>query len=350
MKDKRKSEREARARERERDEEKRTTRVEDDAKTTRTKRTTTTTTTTGRGLLVCACGAYEEEETEEEEEEDAKKKIGRFVTNSENRCWSAVRFSRGGGGGGGDEDEDDAIVEINGEPCVRFSRRSDDATSATASKSVVVVGIRAVGFASSRKHYCASWSEKRELLLSGWNQFGQLGDGSCQSRAPSDFRPVPLFERMRIRVRKVALGLFHSVVLCEGGSVYGFGANPQIGAPKEVKYSTVPRLIEGGDLRDDDDDEIEFIGCGSRHTLVASKRRAFAFGCNAKRQCGFAPPDANDEDDEDEEAEEDEEERHNVYLPRETLSLSSSARATTTTIAFVRCERWSSFVGVVVQK
>jgi alpha-tubulin suppressor-like RCC1 family protein len=148
---------------------------------------------------------------------------------------------------------------------------------------------------------------------------------------------------MRVRVRKVALGLFHSVVLCEGGSVYGFGANPQIGAPKEVKYSTVPRLIEGGDLRDDDeDDEIEFIGCGSRHTLVASKRRAFAFGCNAKRQCGFAPPDANDEDDFEDE---DEEERHNVYLPRETLSSSSA-----TTIAFVRCERWSSFVGVVVQR
>jgi len=126
--------------------------------------------------------------------------------------------------------------------------------------------------------------------------------------------------------------------------VYGFGANPQIGAPKEVKYSTVPRLIEGGDLRDDDeDDEIEFIGCGSRHTLIATKRRAFAFGCNAKRQCGFAPPeDANDDDDGEDD---DEEERHNVYLPRETLSSSSA-----TTIAFVRCERWSSFVGVVVQR
>jgi alpha-tubulin suppressor-like RCC1 family protein len=307
--------------------------------------TPATTSTTGRVLLVCACGAYEAEEEEEEEEDDAKKKIG-LVTNSES-CWSAIRARGGGGDDDEDDDDDDAIVEINGEPCVRFfaKKNRSDATSTAASG---VVGIRAVGFASSRKHYyCAtSVSEKRELLLSGWNQFGQLGDGSCQSRAPNDFRPVPLFERMRIRVRKVALGLFHSVVLCEGGSVYGFGANPQIGAPKEVKYSTVPRLIEGGDLPDDDDDddEIEFIGCGSRHTLVASKRRAFAFGCNAKRQCGFAPPeDANDDDGEEEE--EDEEERHNVYLPRETLS--SSARATT--IAFVRCERWSSFVGVVRQ-
>jgi len=308
--------------------------------------TPATTSTTGRVLLVCACGAYEaEEEEEEEEEDDAKKKKIGLVTNSES-CWS-IR-ARGGGGDDDDDDDDDAIVEINGEPCVRFfaKKKGSDATSTTAS-GVVVVGIRAVGFASSRKHYyCAtSVSEKRnELLLSGWNQFGQLGDGSCQSRAPNDFRPVPLFERMRIRVRKVALGLFHSVVLCEGGSVYGFGANPQIGAPKEVKYSTVPRLIEGGDLRDDDDDdEIEFIGCGSRHTLVASKRRAFAFGCNAKRQCGFAPPeDANDDDGEDDD---EEEERHNVYLPRETLSSSAPA----TTIAFVRCERWSSFVGVVQQ-
>jgi hypothetical protein len=316
---------------------------------------------TGRVLLVCACGAYEEEEEEEEERDDddddakkKKKKIG-LVTNSGKSCWSAIRARRGRGGEGNDDDDDDddddAIVESNGEPCVRFSAKksSEDATSASASGGVFgVVGIRAVGFASSRKHYhCAtSWSEKREFLLSGWNQFGQLGDGSCQSRAPSDFRPVPLFERMRIRVRKVALGLFHSVALCEGGSVYGFGANPQIGAPKEVKYSTVPRLIEGGDLRDDDDDdEIEFIGCGSRHTLVASKRRAFAFGCNAKRQCGFAPPeDANDDE---EEEQDDEEEQHNVYLPRETLSTTSAREMTT--IVFVRCERWSSFVGVVQQ-
>ena len=325
-------------RERERRSAKRTTTMRVAAATTTT--TTTTTTSGQRVLLVCACGVYEEEEEEEDDARKATTKIGiRFVTNSTEKkgCWSAIRAR-----GGRDDDDENVIVEINGEPCVRFfsakKHCSDDAT---------VVAIRAVGFASSRKHHhecCCSSSEKNNeplLLLSGWNQFGQLGDGSCQSRAPSDFRPVPLFERMRVRVRKVALGLFHSVVLCEGGSVYGFGANPQIGAPKEVKYSTVPRLIEGGDLRDDDeDDEIEFIGCGSRHTLVASKRRAFAFGCNAKRQCGFAPPDANDEDDF-----EDEEERHNVYLPRETLSSSSA-----TTIAFVRCERWSSFVGVVVQR
>ena len=135
---------------------------------------------------------------------------------------------------------------------------------------------------------------------------------------------------MHIRVRKVALGLFHTVALCDRGAVYGFGQNPQIGAPKDVKYSTVPILLEGGDLKEDEDD-IEFISCGSRHTLVATKHTAFAFGCNAKRQCGFT----HEEDDERKDEDED------IYLPRETLS-TMSVKATR--ILSIRCERWSSFV------
>lgn len=216
------------------------------------------------------------------------------------------------------------------------------------------VVVRGVGFSSSMKHW-ASWTKGEdlevrdeeddksrspplELLFSGWNQFGQLGDGSCQSRAPDDFQPVPLFSRMNIRVRKVACGLFHSVALCEGGSAYGFGQNPQIGAPKDVKYSTIPRLIEGGDLNDED--EIEFISCGSRHTLVATKRKVFSFGSNAKRQCGFLRDDDNT-DDNTENDDDEEEEKDNVYLPRLTLSI---VRGSSSHIHRVRCERWSSFV------
>ena len=215
------------------------------------------------------------------------------------------------------------------------------------------VVVRALGFSSSRKHW-ASWTKGEdlevrdeeddksrspplELLFSGWNQFGQLGDGSCQSRAPDDFQPVPLFSRMNIRVRKVACGLFHSVALCEGGSAYGFGQNPQIGAPKDVKYSTIPRLIEGGDLHDED--EIDFISCGSRHTLVATKRKVFSFGSNAKRQCGFLRDDDNTDDNT--ENDDDDEEKDNVYLPRLTLSI---VRGSSSHIHRVRCERWSSFV------
>ena len=216
------------------------------------------------------------------------------------------------------------------------------------------VVFRALGFSSSMKHW-ASWTKGEdlevrdeeddksrspplELLFSGWNQFGQLGDGSCQSRAPDDFQPVPLFSRMNIRVRKVACGLFHSVALCEGGSAYGFGQNPQIGAPKDVKYSTIPRLIEGGDLNDED--EIEFISCGSRHTLVATKRKVFSFGSNAKRQCGFLRDD-DTTDDNTENDDDEEEEKDNVYLPRLTLSI---VRGSSSRIHRVRCERWSSFV------
>ena len=129
---------------------------------------------------------------------------------------------------------------------------------------------------------------------------------------------------MHIRVRKVALGLFHTVALCDRGADHGFGQNPQIGAPKDVKYSTVPILLEGGDLKEDEDD-IEFISCGSRHTLVATKHTAFAFGCNAEASVRLT----HEEDDERKDEDED------IYLPRETLS-TMSAKATPNTFHSMR--------------
>ena len=243
-----------------------------------------------------------------------------------------------------------SMIPEGDEFCIISAKKTKGKRQEEARRDGDDVVVRALGFSSSRKHW-ASWTKGEdvevrdeedddksrspplELLFSGWNQFGQLGDGSCQSRAPDDFQPVPLFSRMNIRVRKVACGLFHSVALCEGGSAYGFGQNPQIGAPKDVKYSTIPRLIEGGDLNDED--EIDFISCGSRHTLVATKRNVFSFDSNAKRQCGFLRDDDNTENDDDDE------EKDNVYLPRLTLSI---VRGSSSHIHRVRCERWSSFV------
>ena len=260
------------------------------------------------GVVLCACGAYEEDE---EEKRIRGNRVG---------AWKRFRKKT--------LDDDDCD--------------DNDAMTATGTNDAWDIErdfcIRTFGFSdSSTKHFWTKTDDAEgvdngffTLLLSGWNGFGQLGDGSCRSRTSDRYEPVPIFVRMHIRVRKVALGLFHTVALCDRGAVYGFGQNPQIGAPKDVKYSTVPILLEGGDLKEDEDD-IEFISCGSRHTLVATKHAAFAFGCNAKRQCGFT----QEEDDEGKDEDED------IYLPRETLS-AMSAKATR--ILSVRCERWSSFV------
>ena len=263
------------------------------------------------GVVLCACGAYDEDEEGE-----------RIRGNGE---WKRFRKKTlDDDDDGCDDDDDDATARATGTKDAWDIERD--------------FCIRTFGFSdSSTKHFWTKTDDAEgvdngffTLLLSGWNGFGQLGDGSCRSRTSDRYEPVPIFVRMHIRVRKVALGLFHTVALCDRGAVYGFGQNPQIGAPKDVKYSTVPILLEGGDLKEDEDD-IEFISCGSRHTLVATKHAAFAFGCNAKRQCGFT----QEEDDEGKDEDED------IYLPRETLS-AMSAKATR--ILSVRCERWSSFV------
>ena len=264
------------------------------------------------GVVLCACGAYDEDE------DDGERIRG-------NGAWKRFRKKTLDDDDGCDDDDDDATARATGTKDAWDIERD--------------FCIRTFGFSdSSTKHFWTKTDDDAEgvdncfftLLLSGWNQFGQLGDGSCRSRTSDEYEPVPIFVRMHIRVRKVALGLFHTVALCDRGAVYGFGQNPQIGAPKDVKYSTVPILLEGGDLKEDEDD-IEFISCGSRHTLVATKHTAFAFGCNAKRQCGFM----HEEDDERKDEDED------IYLPRETLS-TMSAKATR--ILSIRCERWSSFV------
>ena len=256
------------------------------------------------GVVLCACGAYDEDEEGE-----------RIRGNGE---WKRFRKKTL------DDDDDDATARATG---------TKDAWDIERDFCIWTFGFSD----SSTKHFWTKTDDAEgvdngffTLLLSGWNGFGQLGDGSCRSRTSDRYEPAPIFVRMHIRVRKVALGLFHTVALCDRGAVYGFGQNPQIGAPKDVKYSTVPILLEGGDLKEDEDD-IEFISCGSRHTLVATKHAAFAFGCNAKRQCGFT----QEEDDEGKDEDED------IYLPRETLS-AMSAKATR--ILSVRCERWSSFV------
>ena len=174
------------------------------------------------------------------------------------------------------------------------------------------------------------------------NNHGQLGNGSCcktVSSTTAGLERIELFVRTGVKISKVCVGLFHTVCLEKyDGAVYAFGSNEsgQIGAPKHVKFSTIPRLIEGSII---DTVHFKFIGCGSRHTLIASTTIAFAFGANSKAQC-FKTPKYDDDDDDDDE------EEHSgsvVYEPQKILSIRSSRDEE---IKSVQCGRWSSFIVV----
>ncbi len=79
-----------------------------------------------------------------------------------------------------------------------------------------------------------------QLFGFGANYFGQLGLGHTANQSTPQFIPMPL----GARPCQISAGTSHSLVLCDDGSVYGFGANfiGQLGLGHNTNQST-PQLI-----------------------------------------------------------------------------------------------------------
>lgn len=110
-------------------------------------------------------------------------------------------------------------------------------------------------------------SDSGSLYAFGFNGYGQLGLGSkVNASKPTLCNSLPLNS-----VLKVACGAFHTVVLCEGGALYsmGLGTRGQLGTGNCVN-SLTPELIG---LRILDLCEQTDIICGSDCTYVIIKGR-----------------------------------------------------------------------------
>ena len=62
-----------------------------------------------------------------------------------------------------------------------------------------------------------------QLYTFGSNRYGALGIGSDSEKKSTEPRKVSFFAERNLRVKKVCLGLFHSVALTEDGEVFTWG-------------------------------------------------------------------------------------------------------------------------------
>ncbi|EQC37076.1 hypothetical protein SDRG_05303 [Saprolegnia diclina VS20] len=122
------------------------------------------------------------------------------------------------------------------------------------------------------------------ILAFGKNDYGQLGVDGIENQL------VPMVVKSgleRFVCTEVRCGYYHTIALCVGGHVYGFGRNDygQLGigeaanAQQRIAVPTLVPELEGKD--------IVRIACGCYHTLaVADNGMLYAFGRNNHGQLG----------------------------------------------------------------
>jgi len=120
--------------------------------------------------------------------------------------------------------------------------------------------------------YTIAVSHKRQKIWSwGWGDFGRLGHGN-----PTDlFIPKQVSSLCDVKIKMVACGDSHTMVVTGDGSVFSFGRNQngQLGLGSKID-SMLPTQIM--DLKDH---QVESIACGAEHTVACtSKGKTFAWG------------------------------------------------------------------------
>jgi alpha-tubulin suppressor-like RCC1 family protein len=109
----------------------------------------------------------------------------------------------------------------------------------------------------------------------GWNNYGQVGDGTRTDRA------VPTAVAGGLVFTRLALGIYHSCGLTAGGAAYCWGENfaRQLG-DSTLPFSSSPVPVSGG---------LTFteVYAGARHTCgLTAGGQAYCWGQNDKRQLG----------------------------------------------------------------
>ncbi len=114
----------------------------------------------------------------------------------------------------------------------------------------------------------------------GYNAFGQLGLRRNTNQSTPQLIPMPL----DARPCQVSAGYFHSLILCDDGSVYGFGDNAsgQLGLNHTTEQSTpqfIPMPLDARPCQ---------IFAGASHSFIlCNNGSAYGFGANAKGQLGL---------------------------------------------------------------
>jgi RCC1 and BTB domain-containing protein len=122
-------------------------------------------------------------------------------------------------------------------------------------------------------------TENGQLYGMGRNNFYQIGLPDI-----SNYKKPTLVEALKDkRVVQVACGQEHCIVLTDEGSVYGMGRNSHYQLGNTKNTSQQPHLILALDPM-----KIKFIACGANHTMVINEEgKLYGFGQNNNGQIGY---------------------------------------------------------------
>lgn len=143
--------------------------------------------------------------------------------------------------------------------------------------------------------HVAVLTENGDLFTFGCGLRGQLGHGDVNSHE----KPTLVEALAGIKIIDVSCGGFSTIALSSFNDVYSFGwnTNGQLGLKKapqgtfpkdeEIKCQqvfTLPKLID----LEDEDEAINGVYCGHKHTILKAGGRLFAAGLNTYGQLGFS--------------------------------------------------------------
>lgn len=173
----------------------------------------------------------------------------------------------------------------------RLGRGPSAATQIGLAARVAGAGLGRVVRVACGGYHTAAVTAARELFAFGRNDRGQLGTGDAADRAT----PAPVAALRGRRVVLVACGGLHTLAATETGELFACGANDHgqlgIGAPPSaavVDFAQVrlPACEDGvGDgvaMRT----ALGGVAAGSAHSVALRAGRVYAWGANAKGQCG----------------------------------------------------------------
>jgi hypothetical protein len=113
-----------------------------------------------------------------------------------------------------------------------------------------------------------------EVYAWGWNQFGEVGDGSNDIQ----LIPIKLNAFNDEKVIQISCGYLHSMALTESGRVFSWGSNDfgQLGLNNNNKHVNKPSIVSLSN-----EIAIKKISCGREHSLLLSQNGdIYWFGCN----------------------------------------------------------------------
>mmetsp|Transcript_60170 Transcript_60170/g.105416 ORF Transcript_60170/g.105416 Transcript_60170/m.105416 type:complete len:1243 (-) Transcript_60170:111-3839(-) len=139
-------------------------------------------------------------------------------------------------------------------------------------------------------------TDNGQLYSIGCNRCGQLGtevEDSNKKLIKSSDVPVPVGGLLRTQhVARMAVGDDHNLVVCEDGRIFSWGANSngQLGI-RSMKDQHKPQQ-----LREPQNVAVTSLACGSRHSLlvVNDGTQVWGFGSNTQGQLGLGPNPASE--------------------------------------------------------